>query len=90
MVSHWHISATCCACSCPCVVYFLLAVSDIVFNLFDVLENLISLLYLHFGLLIFHVTARQGGLWKVSCFSGRLCSFVLSFIKIIVVSKKTQ
>lgn len=29
-------------------------------------------------------------LGKVSCFSERLCSFVLSFVKIIVVSKKTQ
>lgn len=30
------------------------------------------------------------GLGKVSCFSEWLCSFVLSFIKIIVVSSKTQ
>ena len=90
MVSHWHIAATCCACSCPCVGYFVLAASDIVLNLFYVLENLINLHYLLFGLLKFHVTARRRGLGKVSCFSERLCSFVLSFVKIIVVIQKTQ
>lgn len=91
MISHLHISAARCACSCPCVGYFVLAVSDIVFNLFYVPENLINLHYLLFGLLTFHVTTRWGGgVGKVSCFSEWLCSFILSFIKIIVVSKKTQ
>lgn len=57
MVSHFSISATRFSSSCPCVGYVFLAESDIVFNLFHGLENLINILKLFFRLLKFHVTS---------------------------------
>lgn len=90
MVSHFSISATRFSSSCPCVGYVFLAESDIVFNLFHGLENLINILKLFFRLLKFHVTSgwRWGG-GKSSWFSVWLCSYIWSFIKRITVSKKT-
>lgn len=90
MVPHFAISSTCCSSPCLCVGYVALAESDIVFNLFHGLENLINLLYLFFRLLEFCVTTRWRWGWgTVCCFSVWLCSSVLSFIKIMTIRKKT-